>query len=179
MRTRWMVVLGAALALLLGLSHQAIAQESAATPETHGEHAAADAGHPAHIHMGTCDTVGDVMFPLENLTEGGNAATPVAASDGEHSASSTTTVEAALDDIIAGGHVVNVHESVENIQNYIACGEVTGEPTDGELTVDLEALNDSGYSGTATLTDNGDGTTTVVVTVSGPAAGTPEASPAA
>ncbi len=41
------------------------------------------------------------------------------------------------------------------------------------LVIDLEELNDSGVSGTATLTDNGDGTTTVSIEVSGAAGGHP------
>lgn len=44
---------------------------------------------------------------------------------------------------------------------------------DDELTVDLNELNDSGVSGTATLTDNGDGTTTVSITVEGATGGHP------
>jgi hypothetical protein len=38
---------------------------------------------------------------------------------------------------------------------------------DDSITIDLNELNDSGVSGTATLTDNGDGTTTVEITVDG------------
>lgn len=41
------------------------------------------------------------------------------------------------------------------------------------LVIDLEELNDSGVSGTATLTDNGDGTTTVSIEVSGATGGHP------
>ena len=36
--------------------------------------------------------------------------------------SSVTTVEVALTDLSAGGYAINVHESAENIGNYIACG---------------------------------------------------------
>jgi len=191
MSKRWIAILAATLALLFGgagLSQQTLAQD-ASTPS--GE-AAAD--HPAHIHSGTCAELGDVVFPLNNLTSGGAMATPEGGMEmgtpadssmmsheheGEESASSTTDVEASLDDIIAGGHAINVHESVENIQNYIACGEVTGTPTDGVLEIQLGELNESGYYGTATLTDNGDGTTTVEVEVEKEhGEGTPEASPA-
>jgi hypothetical protein len=42
-----------------------------------------------------------------------------------------------------------------------------------DLTIDLNELNDSGISGTATLTDNGDGTTTVSITVEGATGGHP------
>jgi hypothetical protein len=41
------------------------------------------------------------------------------------------------------------------------------------VTVDLHELNDSGLSGTATLTDNGDGTTTVELAIDGPAGDNP------
>jgi hypothetical protein len=149
----------------------------------------APADHPAHIHFGTCAELGDIAFPLNNLTSGGGAATPegddaatpdapmASTSEDGGGATSSTDVEASLDDIIAGGHAINVHESVENIQNYIACGDVTGTATGGILEVELAELNASGYS--ATLTDNGDGTTTVEVTVQhGESGATPEASPA-
>lgn len=155
------------------------------TPEAgDGEHV-----HPAHIHSGTCQELGDVVFPLEDVTAGNVGAAPVASPDvmgtpmaegtaevgmsgtpmagsdmqGEIVAMSTTDVEAALDDILGAEHAINVHESAENIGNYIACGDITGEATDGMLVIQLEELNDSGYTGEATLTDNGDGTTTVTV----------------
>jgi hypothetical protein len=79
---------------------------------------------------------------------------------------SDTTVEAALTDLTAGGYAINVHESAENIGNYIACGDIMGTATaNGDVTIALDTLNDSGYSGTATLHDNGDGTTTVSITL--------------
>lgn len=158
--------------------------------------------HPAHIHAGTCDTLGDVVFPLADVTsegmmgtpmagegmmgtpEGGDDAmvsadasgTPAAGADdaqttegdedmevGEVVAMSTTTVQASLDDILAAEHAINVHESAEAIDVYIACGDITGTAENGELEVYLNPLNDSGYTGEAILTDNGDGTTTVDV----------------
>ena len=160
---------------------------------------------PAHIHQGTCETLGDVVFPLNELTRAGADmpadATPVAAvatpaedtstpevmmtdatpatGTGTPIASSSTTVDASLDDILAAEHAINVHESVENIQNYIACGDITGEAANGELHIQLQELNGSGYSGEAHLVDNGDGTTTVTVNLMQGASGTPSASPAA
>ncbi len=92
------------------------------------------------------------------------AATPEAGG-GPVVAESVSTVEAALDDILAAEHAVNLHESVENIGNYIACGDVTGTPTDGLLTIELLELNGSGVMGQAMLMDNGDGTTEVTVTL--------------
>lgn len=172
-----------------------VAQE--ATPS--GENGTA---HPAHIHSGTCEELGDVVFPLNDVAplgvdvapastpdamaaspEAGVDGTPVAADAagaGEVVAESTTEVEASLDDILAAEHAINVHERAENIQNYIACGNLTGPATDGELLVELQELNDSEFTGEAHLVDNGDGATTVTVTLmtTGDASGTPESAEA-
>jgi hypothetical protein len=59
-------VLGvAALAALTLLAPSGLAQE--ATPV--GGTAAGDGPHPAHIHSGTCDELGDVVFPLADVAE--------------------------------------------------------------------------------------------------------------
>jgi plastocyanin len=145
---------------------------------------------PAHIHNGTCgDGLGDVVYPLDNVGGGTMMGTPqpeseVGASDAIPVQSSVTHVDAAFSDITGGEFAVNVHESDENISNYIACGNVGGDAYGPDLAFGLGELNDSGYSGVAWLHDNGDGTTTVAVflTESEGAEGgeaTPEESPEA
>jgi hypothetical protein len=78
--------------------------------------------HPAHIHSGTCDDLGDVVFPLENVVEG----------------SSESTVEASIDDILAADHAINVHLSADEMDVYVACGEITDETAtdDDDAVVD-------------------------------------------
>ena len=158
------------------------------------------APYPAHIHAGTCDELGDVVFPLSDLTRigadvppGGTPvagvptvavdidATPASAAMSEDPtvvSGSATIVEASLEDILAEEHAINVHQSPENIEDYIACGNLTGTVTDGELQIELHELNDSGYVGEAQLQDNEDGTTTVTVVLQLEGTGTPEATPA-
>lgn len=176
----------AALLLVGGFAMRAgvsSAQDMMATPN-------AMSAHPAHIHTGTCDALGEVVFPLTDVSHGDMMATPeIGAMDATPAndmatelsnlvETSETTVAASLDTIISGGHAINVHESAENIQNYIACGEVTGTPESGELEIQLDELNDSGYTGRAVLTDNADGTTTVVIMlVESDGMSTPVASP--
>lgn len=158
------------------------AQGADATPE--GESVA----HPAHIHSGTCDELGDVVFPLNDLTARGLTVSPetVAQLPGTPEiseevpdvvAQSATTVDVSLSDIISGEHAINVHESPENIENYIACGDITGQEIGG-LQIELDELNDSGFRGIANLTDNGDNTTLVTVVLMRSDAGTPVATPA-
>ena len=164
--------------------------------------AAADQGHPIHIHEGTCAALGGVVHPLNNLTAPDMSATPMAGDDmggmdmgspmaggdmmdpmagmdmSQVAAWSKTDVEASLDDLLGGEFAINAHESVENIQNYVACGDLTGTATDGMLEIDLAEQNGSGLSGKAVLQDKGDGTTTVTVWLTqGGMMGTPEATP--
>ena len=76
---------------------------------------------------------------------------------------SMTTVDMSLDDIIAGGHTINVHKSADEIDSYIACGDIGGTVVtddDGRrhLLVGLGELNDSGHHGVAWLGDDGEKT---------------------
>ena len=125
--------------------------------------------HPAHIHSGTCDQLGDVVYPLadvatlsgEEMGTGGHA---VKVSEVNH-------VDAPLQEIIDGGHAINVHLSAEEIGTYIACGNIGGvvhERENGEgmeITIALAELNDSGHVGIAWLGDDGKGGTNVSVSL--------------
>lgn len=120
-----------------------LAQDATPTP----------AGQPMHIHAGSCDTLGEVVQPLTDVTE--PQGTSAGQSTGIPVGTSFTTVPLALDAILAGDHAINVHESAENIGNYIACGDLGGViNSQGALVVGLRELNDSGYSGIAFLVPN-------------------------
>jgi plastocyanin len=126
-----------------------------ATPTGGSAHA-----HPAHIHLGTCDALDpNPTFPLTDV------APPNAADDEADGATaipverSVTTVDAALEDLRSGGYAINIHQSAEDIGTYIACGNLSGVIDDsGALVVGLGELNDSGYSGVAILTEQGEQT---------------------
>lgn len=124
--------------------------------------------------------LGEVVFPLTDLTEtdlsatpaGNEMATPAGAQDqalaspaagdvGQRVEQIETIVEASLDDILGAEHAITVQLSPEDIQIYIACGEITDTPTDGSLVISLCELNDSNSEGNAVLVDSGDDTTAV------------------
>ena len=161
------------------------------TPEPQASPVAGGASHPAHIHNGTCATLGDVVAPLGDVSAAHtNDATPMAmdmemvgSAQAIPVLSSITTVDMAFADIIGAEHAINVHESAENIQNYVACGDIGGVMIgESDILFGLAPLNNSGLSGVASLHDNGDGTTTVYVYLTSGAAGgmaTPVASPVA
>lgn len=187
----------AVLVLVMGFVASATAMSGQGTPvtvtapETDTETTIVE--HPVHIHSGTCDELGEVVYPLNSLQAAAqvaspeaspvvaSAATPGVASDltlGDAAAQSATEVDVSLEDLLADEFAINVHESPENIQNYIACGEITGSPENGELFVELQELNGSGFAGQAELADQGDGTTIVHVTIfPSVTTGTPEATP--
>ena len=88
--------------------------------------------HPAHIHSGTCADLGDVVFPLTDISLAPTAdgATPAAQPMMMHAdevLTSVTIVDDTLANLLAGRYAINVHESAENIGNYIACGDIAGE----------------------------------------------------
>jgi plastocyanin len=131
---------------------------------------AQEEAHPAHIHNGTCTELGDVVFPLSDVSESALVnGTPIAGAVGGATeavpvAISGTTVPTSLADLMAAPFAINVHESAENIGNYIACGDIGGALIGtSDLAIGLSELNESGYVGVATLHDNGDGTTAVSV----------------
>jgi plastocyanin len=117
----------------------------------------ADAPHPAHIHSGTCDNLGDIVAPLSEVTEltageSFGAETAVLVKESE------TDVASPLGDFLSAPHAINVHESAEAIQNYIACGDIGGRVIDGDLVIGLRELNGSGHHGVAVLEGDDDGT---------------------
>ncbi|MDQ3655533.1 MAG: hypothetical protein M3457_10685 [Chloroflexota bacterium] len=112
--------------------------------------------------------MGDVVFPLENVEAvAGEAVGPESVNAIEVS---TTFVDVSLDDIIAGGHAVNIHLSDEEIGTYITCGDIGGvlkEDDEGgsELVIGLRELNDSGYSGVAYFGEAGDQTEVMITLI--------------
>ncbi len=106
--------------------------------------------HPAHIHTGTCDDLGDIVAPLANVAEL-TAGEVFGAADAILVKESETTVELSLSDILAAPHAVNIHQSAEAIQIYIACGDIGGRVVGGELLIGLQEIDGSGYNGVAIL----------------------------
>jgi hypothetical protein len=72
-------------------------------------------------------------------------------------------IDMPLQEILAGDYAVNVHKSAEEIDVYIACGDIGGAITQGERGEDeirfvLQELNDSGHTGVVFLGAEGDQT---------------------
>jgi hypothetical protein len=68
--------------------------------------------HPAHIHEGSCaDLDPTPAFPLEDVVDGRSA----------------TTVDVDVSDLTVNEYAINVHESPENADEYVACGDVRSQ----------------------------------------------------
>ncbi|HEV2529238.1 MAG TPA: hypothetical protein VGT61_12405 [Thermomicrobiales bacterium] len=154
---------------------------------------------PGHIHAGSCvdGGLGDVVFPLNNATidnlqedaeegtaefQGSENATPVYVSE-------TVLSDVTLDDILAEPHAINFHLSTDELETYITCGEIGGFERDGVFFVGLTPVEGSDgpqFAGSAILTENGDGSVTVLITfvqvadaaTGGGSVATPAATPA-
>lgn len=127
------------------------------------------APRPAHIHVGNCNEIGEIVAPLTDLTGATGADRLGQANRAISAESSFTSVPLTLDVILAGDHAINVHLSSEQIETYIACGEIGGSLTpEGALIIGLRELNDSGYTGIAFLAPGADGASTDVSTFIAP-----------
>jgi hypothetical protein len=68
--------------------------------------------HPAHIHPGSCADLDPVpKWPLTNVVDG----------------KSKTTIDADLGELTAQEYAVNVHDSPENADLYVACADVRNQ----------------------------------------------------
>jgi plastocyanin len=126
--------------------------------------------HPAHIHSGTCAELGDVVLPLTDVTTAPADAEMTGAASAHAVKTSETLVDMPLQEIIDGGHAINVHLSAEEIGTYIACGDIGGVVTTDEggrtsLVIGLGELNDSGHHGVAWLGDAGEQTEVSVILI--------------
>jgi hypothetical protein len=154
----------AALAGMVALSGPA-AWAQDATPEA----AETAAARPAHIHTGTCDEVGEIVAPLTDLTGATGGDRVGQARRAIPAESSFTSVPLTLDAILGADHVVNVHLSAEEIETYIACGEIGGSLSpEGAVIIGLREMNDSGFTGIAYLAPGADGASTDVSTFVAP-----------
>lgn len=65
--------------------------------------------HPAHIHRGTCDDLDPTpLYPLTDVVDG----------------TSSTELTVPIADLEGEELAINIHESAENAERYIACGEI-------------------------------------------------------
>jgi hypothetical protein len=71
---------------------------------------------------------------------------------------SVTVVDVPLEQITDGQHAINVHLSAEEIDTYIACGDIGGQMMGDMLVIGVRELNDSEEVGVAVLEAMGDQT---------------------
>lgn len=65
---------------------------------------------PAHIHLGSCPTPGAVKYPLTNVISG----------------TSVTNINVKFSDLKALGALsVNIHKSLDEIDTYVSCGDLS------------------------------------------------------
>lgn len=138
-------------------------------------------GRPAHIHSGSCSTLGEVEFPL-NPVGAGTMTGPgmesvISMPLGEQVGSPLATpmeigritLDVPLSDIVASERALNVQISEFEYGNYIACGNVPSVGGLETLAFGLAERNGSGFAGMAIL--RADGATTDVAVYLAPGLG--------
>lgn len=74
---------------------------------------------PAHIHEGTCQDLGDVAYPLDDVEDG----------------VSESTADVSMSELLAEEYAINVHLSEDEADTYVSCGNlplIGGGSDDGE-----------------------------------------------
>jgi len=121
-----------------------------------------DPPHPAHIHDGLCPKPGNIVQPLSDVVVGTDK--PVGVASAIPVEVSASKVPMSLNDILNGQRSINVHASADDMNTYIACGDIGGQMLGtNAIAIGLAELNGSGHQGVAWLQDNGDGSTNVQV----------------
>ncbi|MDQ3696311.1 MAG: hypothetical protein M3464_22245 [Chloroflexota bacterium] len=115
---------------------------------------------PSHIHEGGCADLGAVIQPLTFLT------VPSGAQSGSGAAvlaeAAFSTIPLTLDEMLAEDHSLKIHLSADQIEIYLACGDIGGAlDADGALIVGLKEQDGSGYTGIAYLVPAGNGGTLI------------------
>jgi plastocyanin len=129
--------------------------------------------HPAHTQTGTCEQPGEIVSTLSPVSStydvdgvpmmvAGNVGSP----DSIEIEYSSTTLPVPLAQILEGQYIVDVKVSEDDQDNSVACGAIGGLMLGtSDLPFGIAPLNGSGHYGTGWLHDNGDGTTTLAVTL--------------
>jgi hypothetical protein len=147
--------------------------------------------HPAFIEAGECaDLDANPVATLNDLELIGSGDGEADGDDEEERqvesvmtaspifTSTSEDIDLSFDDALANSHSVTVHLSQNDLQTYIACGEIGGVVEDDELIVALHPVDYSGYSGIAMLNRDDDGNVEVTVYLAGPPEIELEATPA-
>jgi plastocyanin len=129
----------------------------------------------AHIHAGTCEELGIVVYSFPDLKT-------YRLDEGEEAGVGaieliTGTTQIPLGELFGEPFSVHVHESAQNKQTYIACSDIGGRPGDpwseGDgLTLRAVEQRGSGYSGFTTLRPTVDGSTQVSMVIAASSAAT-------
>jgi hypothetical protein len=76
---------------------------------------APDVAQPSHVHEGTCDDIGDVVAPLENVVDG----------------RAEGVVDMSLAELRRGGLIVHAHKSEAEYDTSVACAEIPSTDASG------------------------------------------------
>jgi plastocyanin len=157
---------------------ESASSESAAVSETAGPVDNLEPTEPsrlAHIHAGTCEELGIVVYSFPDLKT-------FRLDEGEEAGVGaieliTGTTQTPLSGLFGEPFSVHVHESAQNKQTYIACSEIGSRPGDpwsesDGLTLRAVEQNGSGYSGFTTLRPSADGGTQVTIAIAASSAAT-------
>jgi plastocyanin len=132
--------------------------------------------HLAHIHAGTCDQLGIVVYSLSDVQ---STLLPIGDDGAEQVEMIAGTANVALTDLFKEPFSVHIHESEQNKQNYVGCAEIGAQPAapwmaNQGLVLDVVEQAESGHHGIASLRPDTGGATTVTILLIAPTGKAPQ-----
>ncbi|MDQ2683987.1 MAG: hypothetical protein M3Y37_10720, partial [Chloroflexota bacterium] len=128
---------------------------------------------PAYLYAGTCDAPGAIQWPLNSLVSPGGE--PGGAEDRDRTEYSFTgNVPLGIDLMLTGEYMIAVHESGENPDRVLVCGNIGGvADSAGTLVVGLRQASEVEAAGVAVLSPSPANPTMTLISVfvSGPGLG--------
>lgn len=153
---RFLLPLGLALALAVVAVTSTVARSRVQTGSESSTDRSADGTippvpRPLFVYGGACGTLNDVVWPLNDLVspngeDGGSQ-------DSDRTEYSfTANLPMTIDAMLAGSYAINVHESQDNLDHSLSCGNVGGVPDAvGTLVIGLRNQDGTDITGIAVL----------------------------
>lgn len=113
-------------------------------------------GYPVAVHEGTCDSMtSQPNYEIDNAV-GFGADDSDADTIGEGPAvpvvlSASGTIDSSLDDLGNNGNAIAVHQSKDEYDKIVACGNIAGIKHDGKVVVALNSVDEGTVVGIAIL----------------------------
>ncbi|HWV24627.1 MAG TPA: hypothetical protein VNZ58_10600 [Thermomicrobiales bacterium] len=121
------------------------------------------AGYPVAVHQGTCSNLTEQpKFTMDNATAIGADNGDNVETIGKETAAPTVLsvsgkIDSTLDDLANDVNAIVIHQSADQYDTFVACGNIAGVKDDGKLVIALNSYENGTVVGIAILDQDNSG----------------------